>query len=76
MAVIIDEFRGVIDISHILRWLDRYPVRVERKGSSMPLKAKNIWITSNIAPREWYPGLDEATLEALLRRLTNIIVFE
>jgi len=41
--VVIDEFRGRIDISHLLRWLDRYPVNVELKGSSIPLRAKTIW---------------------------------
>lgn len=73
--VILDEFRGSIDIAHLLRWLDRYPVRVERKGSSVPLKATTFWITSNLAPRGWYPELDETTMEALLRRLTNILEF-
>nr|WPR18602.1 MAG: replication polyprotein [Chemarfal virus 185] len=73
--VVIDEFRGGIDISHVLRWFDRYPVLVEIKGSSMPLVATKIWITSNISPREWYPGLDEETLNALLRRL-NILHFD
>jgi len=68
--VVIDEFRGGIDISHLLRWLDRYPVRVEIKGASKPLKAKKIWITSNICPTVWYPMLDEETLSALMRRLT------
>jgi len=27
--VVLDEFRGGIDISHLLRWLDRYPCNVE-----------------------------------------------
>jgi hypothetical protein len=67
--VVIDEFRGGIDISHILRWFDRYPVVVEVKGSSVVLSATHIWITSNIDPRQWYPELDEETLAALLRRL-------
>lgn len=67
--VVIDEFRGGIDIAHVLRWFDRYPVVVEVKGSSVVLKAKKIWITSNLPPEEWYPGLDEATKQALLRRI-------
>jgi len=67
--VIIDEFRGSIDISHLLRWLDRYPVRVELKGGSYPLMAEKIWITSNIHPQYWYPDLDPATYAALERRL-------
>ena len=58
-----------IDISHMLRWLDRYPVRVEIKGASRPLLAKKIWITSNLDPRLWYPDCDEQTKDALMRRL-------
>lgn len=72
--VVIDEFRGIIDIAHMLRWLDRYPVLVEVKGSSVVLKASTIWITSNLDPRYWYDGLDDATRNALLRRL-NITHF-
>jgi len=67
--VIIDEFRGGIDIAHMLRWLDEYPVLVEVKHSSCVLKARKIWITSNIHPRVWYPEVDEETIQALLRRI-------
>lgn len=71
-SVIIDEFRGGIDIAHILRWLDRYPVLVEIKGSAVVLKARTIWITSNLHPKDWYPQLDPDTLAALLRRMTVV----
>jgi len=67
--VVIDEFRGSISISHILRWLDRYPVIVEVKGSSVVLRAERFWITSNISPEQWYPTEDQETVNALLRRL-------
>lgn len=67
--VVIDEFRGSIDVSHILRWLDRYPCLVEIKGSSTCLVATKIWITSNLHPSKWYPDLDTQTTDALLRRL-------
>lgn len=67
--VVIDEFRGGIDIAHLLRWLDRYPVTVETKGSATVLRASRIWFTSNLAPEFWFPGLDPATLAALRRRL-------
>jgi len=67
--VVIDEFRGDIDVSHLLRWFDRYPVNVEIKGSSVVLSATDIWITSNLPPTSWYPQLDPMTLGALLRRL-------
>lgn len=72
--VVVDEFRGGIDVAHLLRWLDRYPVRVEIKGSSRPLLATHVWITSNLDPRDWYPTIDQETLNALLRRL-NITHF-
>lgn len=67
--VVIDEFRGVIDIANLLRWFDRYPVRVEVKGGSTVLRAKKIWLTSNLQPQDWYPGLDDQTYEALRRRI-------
>jgi len=67
--VVIDEFRGGIDVAHLLRWLDRYPVTVETKGSATVLRASRIWITSNIPPEQWFPVLDPATMEALLRRI-------
>lgn len=72
--VVLDEFRGAIDVSHLLRWLDRYPVLVEVKGGSAVLMAKTIWITSNLDPRLWYPDVDSDTYDALLRRL-NITHF-
>lgn len=67
--VVIDEFRGGIDIGHMLRWLDRYPVTVEVKGSATVLRATKIWITSNISPDDWYPDLDAETKAALRRRM-------
>jgi len=68
--VVIDEFRGDIDIAHLLRWFDRYPVIVEQKGTACVLAATKIWITSNISPDDWFPTLDVETKAALRRRLT------
>lgn len=67
--MVIDEFRGGIDIAHMLRWTDRYPLLVETKGSSVACKVINIWITSNLHPNDWYPDLDHSSRQALLRRL-------
>lgn len=72
--VVIDEFTGQVGIEHMLRWLDRYPVTVETKGSACVFRATRIWITSNVDPREWYPNAPESQKEALLRRL-NITHF-
>lgn len=74
--VVIDEFDGTVDICHVLRWFDRYPVLVEIKGAAVPLKATRIWITSNIDPRQWYVGKARPEqIQALLRRV-NITHFE
>lgn len=70
--VVIDEFRGDIDIAHVLRWFDRYPVIVEVKGASVVLKATHIWLTSNLSPDLWYPLIDPETRAALMRRLEVI----
>lgn len=72
--VVIEEFRGKIDISHILRWFDKWPVCIENKGGGTVLKAKKIFITSNLSPVQWYPNLDEGTLAALMRRLKVYVV--
>jgi len=73
-TVIIDEFRGGIDVAHILRWLDKYPVQVETKGGSTPLHAKRIIFTSNLCHNAWYPELDGDTFMALDRRIQAIEV--
>jgi len=67
--VVIDEFRGDISISHLLRWFDRYPVIIEAKHGATVLCAEHIWVTSNLNPLLWYPNLDVETKAALLRRL-------
>lgn len=70
--VVCDEFRGTVDVAHLLRWTDPYPQIVHVKGSSVVLKAKKFWFTSNLDPRQWYPNLDKDTLEALLNRFTIV----
>lgn len=74
--VIIDEFTGRVDISYIQTWLDRYPALVEVKGSTVPLQATRVWITSNVDPSIWYPDLNPAQRIALRRRLTNVTHFD
>jgi len=70
--VVIDEFRGEIGISHLLKWLDHYPCTVEIKGGQVPLKATKFYIMSNLDPRNWYLDIDAETKDALLRRLSIV----
>lgn len=70
--IIIDEFRGSINISHLLRWLDPYPCSVEIKGSSVPLCGEHFIFTSNVNPILWYKDEDEETKQAFLKRFELI----
>lgn len=66
-TVVLDEFYGWLPYGFMCRLLDRYPLRVETKGSSVPFLAKRIIITSNVDPVQWY----KKGLRALRRRLTG-----
>lgn len=61
-TVIIDEFYGWMPRETIQRLIDRLPIRVENKGSSKKFASKNIIITSNKHPEDWWSriGLGEA----------------
>lgn len=66
--VIIDDLgKDSIDITHLLRWFDKWPVSVETKGGNMGLLASKFIVTSNFRPDEIYPYHDQ--LPALLRRM-------
>lgn len=71
--IIVDEFRGLVEVSHILKWLDRYPCAVEVKGCQVFLNTKIWYFTSNLEIADWYKDLDIETKLALRRRFTNII---
>jgi len=74
--VIIDEFSGLIDITYLLRWIDRYPCMVEIKGGAIVLKARRIFITSNLHPDDWYPNATPAHKAALARRITSTTLLD
>ena len=69
-GVIIDEFTGLFDIVHLLRWLDRYPVLLEIKGGFAIARFSRVWITSNLDPRLWYPTATVEQRDALMRRMS------
>jgi len=67
-AVVIDEYYGSYMPQTLLqRICDRYPIRVPTKGSTTPMLAKELWITSNIEPVAWY----KKGLGPLARRLSG-----
>lgn len=71
--VVLDEFRGSWwTLDYMLRLLDRYPFRVECKGSSRQFRARRICITCNRPPNLAYPNCGEA-INQLTRRIDQCI---
>ena len=72
--VVIDDWReGNWPFGELLRVLDRYPHQVQKKGSSIHLVARRIWITCPVGP-EYVCGNENAL--QLIRRITKIVKFE
>lgn len=69
-AVILDEFKGWLPFTELLRLLDRYPIQVEQKGSQMQFNSPRIYLTSNYHPEDWYKNREY--LPALYRRITHL----
>lgn len=66
-TIVLDEFRHQITYGKMLRLLDWTPLTVDLKGSSAKMNSKNIIITSNQKPGDWYPNVQNKT--HLYRRL-------
>ena len=74
--VIFDDFGGSeFKITYLLKLLDRYPMRVPVKGSFVEWVPREVYITSNYAPEDWYPNAKDEHVAALLRRIETIIQF-
>lgn len=68
--VIIDDFRDHWwSLDYMLRLMDRYPLRVETKGGTVEFVARNIFISTNVNPANWYYG-DQ---DKIMRRIDDII---
>nr|AUH21340.1 hypothetical protein [uncultured bacterium]AUH21346.1 hypothetical protein [uncultured bacterium] len=78
-AVVLDEFAGrrdAVTASMLLRLLDCHPVRVEIKGSSRPLLATRIYITTNHHPAKWYDWEGRwSSYAALARRIHQVVMY-
>lgn len=71
-GVLIDEFRGQLPFSVILRLLDRYRMTVQVKGGTRQFVADTIYITSPKHPDEWYKDDGSDKVTQLKRRITTI----
>lgn len=72
--IIFDDARpdGIGPFNLWLKVFDRYPCRVERKGDSVELVAKRIFVTTNKSPKEMWKGRTDEELGQLYRRLHEV----
>ncbi len=73
--IVLDDFRGGwFSFSFLLRLLDRFPMRVETKGGTVEICPRQIWLSSNKSPRDWY-DCTKFDVDPLLRRLDRVLEF-
>ncbi len=74
--VLFDDFGGSeFKLTYLLKLLDRYPMRVPIKGGYVQWVPKEIYITSNQDPMLWFARALPEHVNALMRRVTNIVCF-
>lgn len=72
LVALFDDFDGSwFKLSYLLKLLDRYMFEVPVKGGYVWWNPAQIYITSNINPRDWYPQALPEHKAALHRRLTE-----
>lgn len=72
LEILIDEYKAQFKLQVLLQVLDKYPFRVEQKGTTTWAKWTTVFITCNSGPEAWYPLVQSnnpAEFQALLRRL-------
>ena len=72
-VLIIEDFRGWISFSTLLRLLDKYPFKMNVKYGYAKAHWTTVYITANIPPQEWYPS--KGYPPQLERRLHEVIEY-
>lgn len=75
--VLVDDFSGQMRLVDLLRFLDRYPIQIPKKGGFNWWCPSFIIITTNFHPRDWFKwdGREEHQA-ALKRRFTTVFDFD
>jgi len=75
--VVFDDYRpSLCTFQEFLRIIDRYPMRVEVKGSSIELSANVFVVTTTSRPEVLWNGRTEEALNQLIRRIGTIQEFK
>lgn len=66
--VLLDDFAGEMRLVDTLRFLDRYPIQIPKKGGFNWWCPESIIITTNVHPKDWYDYSKRKDSEIALRR--------
>jgi len=70
-VILLDDFYGWIKYNELLDILDKYPLMMEKKFGHCYAKWEKVYITSNVAPEQWYSNSYGMT--AALARRINVV---
>lgn len=71
-VILFDDFNGDYEITTMLKWLDRYPLRINIKGSFTYANWNKIYFTSNIDPTYWFNNSNKDHKAAFMARVTTV----
>ncbi len=78
-VVLIDDFSGKsshVSLCYLLRLLDRYPVLVPTKGGHTWWLPNEVFVTTNILPKDWYSWENRGEqYKALARRFHEVLLY-
>lgn len=70
--ILVDDFAGEFKLTQLLKFLDKYPVKVETKHGFTWLVATTIYITTNVPWQDWYDySKRNDSKDALQRRVSH-----
>ncbi len=77
--VLFDDFAGAANhfsLNSVLQLLDRYPIQVPTKGGHTWWMPDEVFVTTNILPKDWYKWENRGEqYKALARRFTKVFVY-
>ncbi len=74
--IVLDDFYGWLRWTTLLRLLDRFPLGLQAKGTTIQVGNVDIVITSNAAISTWYNYNERMVYGALLRRIDEVWLCE